>query len=70
MNKSANIPPANVSSRKQIFFIYQTTSTYQKNDQNYLKGFWYRSGQKEKLGQDFSIIGINITLKKEEKDIF
>ena len=37
-NKSTNILPADISSGKQISFTHQTSSTYQKKDQNHQGG--------------------------------
>ena len=62
-NKSIDILPADVPNRKQ------TSSTYQKKHQNYQRSFWHHGKQGRRWDQDSSTTSVNITSKKEEKDI-
>ena len=66
-NKSTNFPSANISSGKQSSSTQQTSSVNSKKDQDHQQSFLYR--RRRGHGRDSPGTGVNIVLKKEERDM-
>lgn len=65
--KSTDSTFADTPSRKNSSFTQQTSSAQPKKNQNHYGNLWH--GQKCRRGQDLSATGVNVTSKKEKRDI-
>lgn len=66
-NKSTDSTSTDTPSRKKSSFTQQTSSAQPKKNQNHYDDPCHR--QKYRQGQDLSATGVNVTSKKEKRDI-